>query len=85
MGKKPKASAESKKLQAEQAELAKAQQQQIADQQTKLEEQERNASLEADRARNQRINGLKASRNRRRGRASLIKSGSELGTKGTLG
>lgn len=85
---KPKPQGPSKEqlaLQREQAELAKKQQQQIEEQKVRLAEQEANAAAEAERERQQRIKGQKASRLRRRGRSSLIGTGSELGTSGSLG
>jgi hypothetical protein len=78
---KPKGpSAEQIRLQKEQTKLAKQQQEQAKQQAADLKDQERTASVEAERSRQQRISGQKARRRRGKGRASLIATGSELGT-----
>jgi hypothetical protein len=57
----------------------------VAKQQKQLEDQEKQAQLEADRERDKRVASQRAARNRRLGRSSLIGTGSELGTSGSLG
>jgi hypothetical protein len=47
--------------------------------------QEMDATDEAEKARQQRISGQRAQRNSKRGRSSLISTGSELGTSSQLG
>lgn len=73
------------KLQAEQRELARKQKEQIERQKQQLRMQEMDAIDEAEKARQQRISGQRAQRNRKRGRSSLIATGSELGTSSELG
>jgi predicted nucleotidyltransferase len=86
MGKlKPSKPKVDEKLKAEQAELARKQKEQIDRQQSQLRRQEIDSANEADKSRQQRIAGQRAQRNRKRGRSSLISTGSELGTSSSLG
>ena len=88
MASKPKTrgpSAAQLKLQKEQVELAKQQQAQANADRERLKAQEIEAQKTADAERDQRIKKQRSARLRRLGRSSLIKTGSELGTSGSLG
>lgn len=83
---KPKGpSAEQQRLQAEQTALAKKQAEQLEEQEATLAQQELQSKRDADQNLSRRNQTARAARLRKRGRASLIKSGSELGATGTLG
>mgnify|MGYP000388967291 CR=1 FL=1 len=70
---------------AEQKKLAKQQSDQLEQQKKDLAAQEAQSTLEAEKQRKQRISSQSASQRRASGRSSLIKTGSELGTQGSLG
>lgn len=82
---KPKVSSEQRRLQAEQAELAKAQKKKISEDKLRLEQEQQAADAAAEKERQARISGQRAQRARRVGRGSLIATGSELGSSGSLG
>jgi transcription elongation GreA/GreB family factor len=85
MGKMKPSTKGNDKLKAEQRELARKQREQIDRQKQQLRMQEMDATDEAEKARQQRISGQRAQRNSKRGRSSLISTGSELGTSSQLG